>query len=223
MLKYGLKTTFVYRSLKEKILSGELQPGARLLLRELAREQGTSELPVREAIRMLERDGLVQSLPHRGARVTRLTLDEVEEAFLIRGHLEAIAIEQAVPHMTKAHLAEIDECMTAMDALLDTGDGVAFGEMNREFHQAIYKACPFKRLHALIENLWDGQTKLHAIFLLRPARMEAAQVEHRAIVAKIRQGDAAAAAALMLDHKLRASKVLVHALRELESALSKTG
>lgn len=95
-----LKTGYIYRSLKERILSGALPSGFRLILRDIAQAHETSELPVREAIRMLQREGLVDSAPHRGAWVAKLTLEEIQEAFFIRGHLESLATGRAVENMT---------------------------------------------------------------------------------------------------------------------------
>jgi DNA-binding GntR family transcriptional regulator len=209
-----LKATAIYQSLREQILSGHIKSGVRLLLRELAQEHQTSELPVREALRMLERDGLVEILPHRGARVAVITLAEVEEAFFIRSHLEALATETAVEHVTPAHLEKLDRCIGALQSALEEGDGITFGELNKQFHQMIYGICPYRRLEGLINGLWDGQTKFQTVFTINPARMPESQAEHRAIVERIRARDKEGAARLMLEHKLRAGETLIRALKD---------
>jgi len=211
-----LKTGYVYRSLKNRIQSGALASGFRLVLRDIAQAHETSELPVREAIRMLERDGLVESAPHRGAWVAKLTLEEVEEAFFIRGNLESLATARAVENMTPKALGAIADALAALDAAVEEGDGIVYADVNRRFHNAIYEACPYRKLHGLIDGLWDGQTRLNTIFFLRPLRMRAAQEEHKHILEAIKAGDAERAATLTLEHKLTASRVLIEALREVQ-------
>ena len=91
-----LKSQTIYRALRERILSNDIDPGARLVLRDIAQQYQASDIPVREALRMLERDGLVETAPYRGARVTTLTTREVEETYFIRSHLESLARRAAL-------------------------------------------------------------------------------------------------------------------------------
>lgn len=211
-----LKTSQVYAALRARILSGAFSPGSRLILRDLAEELSTSELPVREALWMLKRDGLVEMLPHRGARVARMTLDEVEEALLIRSRLEALATESAIDHLDHKQLKVIEQLLMRLDDALARRDGLAFGDLNKQFHSAIYSASPYERLQQLIDTLWAGQTKFRTVFLLSPPRMEESQAEHRELFELIKARNKSGASMLMVEHKLRTARVLISRLRELE-------
>src|SRR5262245_33666132 len=106
-----LKSRAIYVALRERILSNDIAPGTRLVMREVANRYEASDIPVREALRMLERDGLVETAPYRGARVTTLTAKEVEETYFIRSHLESIATGLAAERITDAELAQLDVLM----------------------------------------------------------------------------------------------------------------
>ena len=106
-----LKSHAIYLALRERILSNDIGPGTRLVMREVANQYEASDIPVREALRMLERDGLVETVPYRGARVTTLTAKEVEETYFIRSHLESIATGLAAERITDAELAQLDRLM----------------------------------------------------------------------------------------------------------------
>ena len=107
-----LKSRAIYLALRERILSNDIAPGTRLVMRDVANRYEASDIPVREALRMLERDGLVETAPYRGARVTTLTAKEVEETYFIRSHLESIATGLAAERITDAELAQLDVLMT---------------------------------------------------------------------------------------------------------------
>src|SRR5687767_3508239 len=139
-------TLRIYDSVRERILKGEMAPGSRLVIRQLALEHDTSDIPIREALRMLERDGLVEIRPYRGARVVSLSPEEIEEGYLIRGHLESLATRTAVGHLTDQHFAQLDRCLRDMGKALDRGDGLGYAEINREFHGLIFSASPHRRL-----------------------------------------------------------------------------
>ena len=106
-LMANLKSQAIYAALRERILANDIAPGTRLVMRDVANEYDTSDIPVREALRMLERDGLVETTPYRGARVTTLTAKEVEETYFIRSHLESIAtgLAASADHRRRARAA----------------------------------------------------------------------------------------------------------------------
>lgn len=203
----------IYQDLKERILGGRLEPGERLVLRRLGTGYGVSEIPVREAIRMLERDGLVEVVPNAGARVATLSAGEVEEVFFLRAHLEALATECAVPLLDRARLAVLRRYLTTMRRLAASGDAEAYGRTNREFHRALYAACPYRRLYDLIFGIWDGGEKFSRVFQLQPDRIDASLREHEIIYAAARAGDANRCADLVREHKLAAGRALQEYLR----------
>ena len=110
----NLKSQAIYLALRERILSNDIEPGTHLVMRDVANRYDASDIPVREALRMLERDGLVETAPYRGARVTQLTAKEVEETYFVRSHLESVATGLAAERITDAELTRLDELMSEM-------------------------------------------------------------------------------------------------------------
>jgi DNA-binding GntR family transcriptional regulator len=196
-----LKSQTIYRALRERILSNEILSGTRLVLRQLANEYDTSDIPVREALRMLERDGLVEMIPYRGARVTTLTAREIEETYFIRGHLESIATGLAAERITDAELQVLDELMAGMRAAVQAQDGPGFSDLNREFHATIVGACGNEMLRELTMDIWQRHSGFQRVFRMVPERLAASQSEHEGIMDALRARDPKRAAALALWHK----------------------
>jgi DNA-binding GntR family transcriptional regulator len=215
LLNIALKSSGVHAQLRRDILMGRLAPGQRLIARELAHRFGTSEVPVREALWMLERDGLVEMKVNHGARVVQLTPDEVREAYLIRAHLEGLATETAVPKVDRHLQAQLDEAVSEMGKVVEEGDPIRYADMNRRFHEMIFAASPHRRLHALISNIWDGHGAMRTVFHIA-SRLRASHHEHNQILDAIRQGDAARAGELARQHKLAVGQALWASLRQQE-------
>jgi DNA-binding GntR family transcriptional regulator len=197
-----LKSQTIYRTLRERILSNELVSGTRLVLRQLANQFDTSDIPVREALRMLERDGLVEMVPYRGARVTTLTAREIEETYFIRGHLESIATGLAAERITEAELTILDGLMDRMRGAVEAQDGPRFSELNQEFHRTIVAACGNVMLRDLTMDIWQRHSGFQRVFRMVPGRLAASQAEHEGIMAALRARDTERAAKLALWHKL---------------------
>jgi DNA-binding GntR family transcriptional regulator len=196
-----LKSQTIYRALRERILSNEILSGTRLVLRQLANAYDTSDIPVREALRMLERDGLVEMVPYRGARVTTLTAREIEETYFIRGHLESIATGLAAERITDAELHTLDGLMMRMRAAVEAGDGPGFSDLNHEFHATIVGACGNEMLRELTMDIWQRHSGFQRVFRMVPERLAASQAEHEGIMDALRARDPKRAAALALWHK----------------------
>jgi DNA-binding GntR family transcriptional regulator len=198
------KSTYAYQELRRMILEGELEPGTRLLLRNVAEQLGLSIQPIRDAIKMLERDGLVDTESHRGATVTQISVDAVIELISVRLWLEILAVEEAVPGHSEESLAAVKAAMASAEQILETqGDGLAYSQANRRLHEAIEAPAP-PHLRDLIaylwEQLWRARRRM-SLFSLAPTSARAAQREHRALVAAVTRGDAEAAAAAMARHR----------------------
>jgi DNA-binding GntR family transcriptional regulator len=197
-----LKSLTIYRTLRERILSNEVPSGSRLVLRQLANQFDTSDIPVREALRMLERDGLVEMIPYRGARVTTLTAREIEETYFIRGHLESIATGLAAERITTTELDTLEELMVRMRDAVAAQDGPGFSDLNREFHRTIVAACGNEMLRDLTMDIWQRHSGFQRVFRMVPGRIAASQAEHEGIMAALRARDTERAAKLALWHKL---------------------
>jgi DNA-binding GntR family transcriptional regulator len=196
-----LKSQTIYRALRERILRNELASGTRLVLRELANTYDTSDIPVREALRMLERDGLVEMVPYRGARVTTLTQREIEETYFIRGHLESIATGLAAERITDDELAKLDDLMVLLRQAVDDQDGPRFSDLNRQFHETIVAACGNRMLTELTMDIWQRHSGFQRVFRMVPERLARSQSEHEGIMAALHARDAKRAATLALWHK----------------------
>jgi DNA-binding GntR family transcriptional regulator len=196
-----LKSRAIYLALRERILSNDIEAGTRLVMRDVANRYEASDIPVREALRMLERDGLVETEPYRGARVTTLTAKEVEETYFIRSHLESIATGLAAERITDAELAELDTIMERMRAAVDAQDGPAFSDHNLEFHRTIVAGCGNDMLRELTMDIWRRHSGFQRVFRMVPERLAMSQAEHEEIMAALREHDADRAARLALLHK----------------------
>ena len=133
------------------ILEGELAPGSRIVETRVARELGTSQAPVREALRDLATLGVVEMQAYRGARVRRPTKKELVEAMEVRAELEAMAARLAAPRMTEECLVELRGLMDDMRKWADSGDAHEHALKNTEFHAAVVRASGNRTL----ERTWS--------------------------------------------------------------------
>jgi DNA-binding GntR family transcriptional regulator len=200
---FTTKTDWVYEQLRARILSGEHKPDGRLRLTALAQEFQISEMPVREALRMLQRDGLVRMENHRGATVVNLSWERAAEIVSMRMHLEVLATREATGRHTPQSLDAMKRLLDRMDEDAAAGEADRFSQGNREFHTNLYAPGPNAALKQEIQDLWDRVWRARAasIFAVDPARMAQAQQEHRKILAAMRREDADAAAAAMERHR----------------------
>jgi DNA-binding GntR family transcriptional regulator len=197
------KSEYAYAELRRRILDGRLPAGARLLLRPLADELGISVMPIRDAIRLLERDGLVTVQNHRSTTVTEIARDAVVESVGIRMWLEVLAVREATPRHTARTLAAAERALADAEGTAVTGTPLDYARANRAVHTAFEEPAP-EALRALIDELWDRMWQARrslSLFVLDPGRIEGAQKEHREIYEAIARGDAEGAAAAMAAHR----------------------
>ena len=194
-----VKGTLV-ENLRDEIIRGDLVPGQYLRLEEISARFDVSTTPVREALRDLEAEGLVTIFPRRGAIVTRLSADELQDIYDIRVTLEEMATRLAVPLVTKATLAELTSLVEQMDSHL--GDVVALVKLNHQFHLTLYAASGRRHLCELTRKLrYRTQHYLHVYIVeVELGHFPQTQGEHRAILEACKRGDAEQAAALIHDH-----------------------
>lgn len=197
-------------NLRQRILTAELAVGGRLNQDELASSLGVSRIPLREALRQLEAEGFVEIVPHRGAFVVALSIDEIKEIYEIRIALESLAVELAVPKATPAHLDRIEELLGRMDA---EPDPLRWLDLNLEFHNALYLPAARPRLSALIE-MWRRHSELYLrIYVMPMGRIRQAQEEHRLILAAYRRRDSVEAVDTLRRHLSHTVEGLTRVLR----------
>jgi DNA-binding GntR family transcriptional regulator len=148
----GVASQRVADILAERILSGDLAPGARIKQDELADELATSRIPVRDALRMLEARGLVTMRANAGARVTSLTRRDLEVSYEIRERIEPLLLADSVPHLTDADLADLRVVMERNEGVTDIDEAIALG---REFHWITYRRHSTPLLAQIVERVWD--------------------------------------------------------------------
>ena len=183
-------------TLAERIISGAIAAGARLRQDHIAEEFGASHVPVREAFRRLEAQGLVVSEPRRGVRVAGFTLSDVREVAEMRAALEVLALRNASPHLTKAILDQAEEANAACDKARNVE---AWEEANRAFHRLIIAPCAMPRLLKSIDDLHTASARF--LFSGWRAEWEApTDRAHSAILAALRAGQIDTAAAVLARH-----------------------
>lgn len=184
------------RTLAERIIAGDIAPNSPLRQDHVAAEFGVSQVPVREAFRRLEAQGLVASEPRRGVRVAGFSLDDVREVAEMRAALEVLALRNAAAHLTRAMLDEAEEINRQGDR---AGDVQAWEEANRRFHRAILSPCGMPRLMRAIDDLHTASAR----FLFSGWRAEwdaPTDRDHRAILVALRAGDVETAAMVLGRH-----------------------
>ena len=186
----------ISKVLADRIISGAIEPGARLRQDHVAEEFHTSHVPVREAFRRLEAQGLAVSEPRRGVRVAAFDLGEVKEVAEMRAALEVLALRHAAPHLTSAILDLAEEATKAGDKSRDVR---SWEEANRAFHRLILAPCGMPRLLATIDDLHAASARF--LFAAWRSEWEArTDQDHRAILTALRQGNTESAAATLGRH-----------------------
>ncbi len=143
----------VFQTLREAILRGELKPGERLMELQLAAQLGVSRTPIREAIRMLEQEGLAVTMPRKGAEVAKMTLKGMEDVLEIREALDILACQLACDRISDELLIVLEEKKKAFEASLETKDVKVIADADISFHDVIYEATGNPKLIALLSNL----------------------------------------------------------------------
>jgi len=194
----------VYRAIRERILSGAYGPGYRVVIDALAAEFEVSGLPVREAIRRLEAEGLVIYRPNSGAQVAPADPGLFDEEMTVLAVLEGYGTVLAAPYLGQTKIARLTEINDEMAVAMSEMDSLKFGRLNQEFHGLIYEVCPNA---ALVGMLRDVARRLDAIrrtvFVQIPYRGSASVAEHKELIDLIASGAAPAKIEkLAREHKL---------------------
>lgn len=186
----------ISRELAARIVAGQIGAGERLRQDHIAAEFGTSHVPVREAFRQLESQGLAVSEPRRGVRVAGFSPAEVREVAEMRAALEVLALRHAAPHLTPSILDRAAEAIRQGD---HAGDVAAWDDSNRLFHRLILEPCAMPRLLKAVEDLHTASAR----FLFSGWRAEwdaPTDRDHRAILAALRAGEVDRACTVLARH-----------------------
>jgi DNA-binding GntR family transcriptional regulator len=213
-----------YSALRAGILTGRHGFGERLGEIEIADELGLSRTPVREALRRLGSEGLVEVLPNRGARVRTWTAQDLEETYELRAVLEGLAARRAAARIDEPMLAELDALagrMVTVDPSLGHRPAGQFDELaalNGQFHTVITTAAGSAHLAATLGGLVQLPLVMQTYRRYTPAALARSHAHHREIVDALRAGDGAWAESVMRSHVLAARAVLLSSYRALGQA-----
>lgn len=197
-----LRVQQAFEHVRRAILRGELTPGEPISQVKLAERLGISRTPLREALRMLEREGLIQSEPNRRVRVPPLSLEDLEQLYANRIVLEALAVRLTVPHLTEAELARLGTLLGEMEEHGGGHDLERWAIPHREFHDLL-RAHAGARVQRLAREVADHSERYHRVHMAEPRSWSSAAVEHAAIVAACRAGDERQAACELASHMAR--------------------
>lgn len=207
-----------YAALRTAIVEGRYGPGERLVELRLAEELGLSRTPVREALRLLEAEGLVVSERNRGAMVRPLSPTEVEDLYGLRIRLESYAVELAAARATETELGALVEAADAFGAVAaaaDDGDldrARALHDANRRFHDGILAAARHRRLEVMLARTVDLPLVFQALQSFGPAEVARSDTFHHLVVEAMCRRDGARAAALMAEHIAQGRDAVLDAL-----------
>ena len=207
-VQFKTKTEIVHTKLHQDIVTGKLRPGQRVIISELAKEFGFSEIPIREAIRSLETAGLVRFTPHVGAVVSEFNETEFLEIYIIRIELEVLATRLTVPHITEADFDFLDKNIEKTEKAIKQNKLDKIGPLNKEFHLRIYQAAPYPYLVGLIKSLWEKFELSQRVFAYVPERAIASCQEHKKIIEALRVKNGALAEKLVKEQKERTIQAL---------------
>lgn len=187
--RHQTKQEYVYQTLRKAIMRAELAPGERLRTEDIAQRLGVSPIPVREALQLLQSERLVETIPHVGARVARVSHNSVVEVFTVMEGLEVVATRTAAAHLTPSHLETLTSLLQMTDQALEMGNYDEWSDLNTEFHLAIATMTGMSMLQEMTEralNQWDRVRRYYLKGVLIE-RLAQAQKEHHLIVQSMRE------------------------------------
>jgi DNA-binding GntR family transcriptional regulator len=210
------KTEIALQALRERIRSGDLAAGARLRVEDLAEELAMSPTPIREALRLLQADALVDYRPHYGIVVAERSVDEVRDLFRLRSVLEPLAMELAVPRLDGEALARLERAHERQVDAVRAKRGNAIAKSNSDWHWTIYEAAGSPLLTGFIRRLWEAfpWRTMWAV----PGRSEESLRQHTAMMKAIRKRDAKRAADLLREHVTSGEATMLAQLEREDAA-----
>ncbi|MBU8768935.1 GntR family transcriptional regulator [Cytobacillus oceanisediminis] len=195
--------------IREAIIRGDFKPGERLKQSDLAEKMGVSRMPVREAFRKLESEGLIKLEPHKGAVVKSISIKDIEEIYALRSELEKMAVYQSVDLLTDEDISQLSSLVAEMEKADDVD---TFVQYNIDFHRLLVKRCNWERLNSFIGTLWNGlpQQTPH----LLTGQIETSNTEHRKILEAVVKKDKETAANIVSKHIYRTGESLIESLKK---------
>lgn len=204
----------VFNTLRQSILTGELKPGERLMEIHLADKLGVSRTPIREAIRMLELEGLVTMIPRRGAEVAQITEKNLREVLEVRGALDALAVELACERITEEELEQLHKACVHFEAETKKGNANRVAQADVALHDIILAASRNEKLVQMIGNFSQQMYRYRLEYVKEEAHYETLIREHRIIYEAIRDRDKERGAKAIRLHIENQEKAVIRKITE---------
>lgn len=223
---YRTRAQVILEELRDRISTGVLAPGDRLLLKPISEEFGCSEIPVREALRALQAEGMITVIPHTGAFVSAPNIDELVELTEVRSILEPEATVAAAPHIDAGMITTLRAMLAEMRHLTDQNAAQEYGRLNRRFHGFILDKTPNQKMAALVKDLWGQADRGRLVYKKGPRFLDESMRQHTEIVDAIERQDLVRLRGIVAAHSqygLNAVRSLAAqaALDEHKTAVSK--
>ncbi|MFB2579649.1 GntR family transcriptional regulator [Herbiconiux sp. P15] len=198
-LVHGSAGTRVAAELRDAILAGTYPPGTRIRQEDVAGRHGASRVPAREALRLLESEGLVKVVANTGAWVTSLNLEECEEIYQVRERLEPLLLRYNVPLLSAERIDALDELAHEMER---SNDVETFLRLDREFHLSCYSVAATTMLHDTVLRLWNRTQPYRRAYtsVFRSEGDRSVHHEHHLLVSAIRRDDSDEAERVLASH-----------------------
>lgn len=190
----------VFQTLQQEILHGDLKPGERLMEIHLANKLGVSRTPIREAIRMLEQEGLVRMIPRRGAVVAGITEKDLRDVLEVRKALEELAVRLACQNITEQQIRELGQAEKRVADALENGDVMLIARADMDYHDIINLATGNQRLIRFLNTLREQTYRYRVEYLKNQAYHVQLLEEHRELSAAICRRDSSEAAEIIARH-----------------------
>lgn len=203
-----------YENLKYAIVTGDLPAGSRIIETDYAERLHISRTPLREALRKLERDGLVEYIARRGVVVRAFTIEDIEEIYTIRNALELITLPAIIENATKEDIAFLDDLLEQMDPLVKGNDIEKLSPLARQFHSYLTSIAKLNRILRVIESQDEYIKRFSQISIARESRREEAHQEHHELLRCVKNKELLKFRALTKAHIERSKEMCLLALEE---------
>jgi DNA-binding GntR family transcriptional regulator len=205
--------------IRQEILSGRIAPGQRIRLRTLEELLGVSHIPIREALRSLEAEGLVESIPQRGAIATPVSIEELVEVYDLRRILEPAIAQRAIPKLTKEQLRLAAEALEALNAVPGGWASPEFTDAHRRFHWLLLEPGGTKLIEQVLSRLWQTSERYVRFSVIVGGGGPVAERQHSVLLKAARAGNAARFRAQLLAHLENTESRVRRVLNGAEGAL----
>ena len=206
----------VFNTLRDAILRGELKPGERLMEMHLASKLGVSRTPIREAIRMLEQEGLAVTVPRKGAQVAKMTEKDLQDVLEVRDALDELAVSSACEHITEEQLQELRETVKEFERAIRSADVRRMVKADEDFHNVIYRAADNPKLETIVKNLREQMYRYRYEYIKDHTDYTQLVREHAAIIQGFENRDVAYVRSAMHTHLENQVEAVRAVIREQE-------